>query len=113
MRLSSGPERFRSLIDRPFIVTQSDLLTSSTTPLQRKGSPYSPRFAAPYAQRSELEASVNNALLGDDLLHVRMRANSEHAAKRVHRSTKARCLPEAVVVGKGEYFVDRANTLIG
>jgi hypothetical protein len=72
-----------------------------------------PRFAAPHAQRSELKASVNNALLGDDLLHDRMRANSEHAAKRVHRSTKARCLPEAVVVGKGEYFVDCGDTLIG
>jgi hypothetical protein len=29
-----------------------------------RGSPYSPRFAASYAQRSEQEASVNNALLG-------------------------------------------------
>jgi hypothetical protein len=29
-----------------------------------RGSPYSPRFAAPHAQRSELKASVNNALLG-------------------------------------------------
>jgi len=45
-------------------VTQSDLLTSSTPPLQLRGSPYSSRFAAPHTKRSELEASVNNALLG-------------------------------------------------
>ena len=29
-----------------------------------RGSPYSSRFAAPYALRSTLKASVNNALLG-------------------------------------------------
>src|SRR5688500_6904313 len=59
-----GARALNSLANRPFIVTQSDLLTSSTAPLQPRGSPYSSRFAAPHAQRSELEASVNNALLG-------------------------------------------------
>jgi hypothetical protein len=42
-----------------------------------RGSPYSPRFAAPHAQRSELKASSNNALLGDNLVVVRMRADPE------------------------------------
>jgi hypothetical protein len=46
-------------------VTQSDLLSS---PLQRRGSPYSPRFAALYALRSKLKASVNNALLDCTIL---------------------------------------------
>jgi hypothetical protein len=31
-----------------------------------------PRFAAPHAQRSELKASVNNALLGSLYEHVLM-----------------------------------------
>jgi len=32
---------------------------------QRLHAPQRPRFTAPHAQRSELKASVNNALLGD------------------------------------------------
>jgi len=36
--------------------------------LQRRGSPYSPRFAALYALRSKLKASVNNALLDCTIL---------------------------------------------
>src|SRR5688572_32864493 len=60
-----GARALNSLANRPFIVTQSDLLTSSTAPLQPRGSPYSSRFAAPCGVRSgEVEVSVNNALLG-------------------------------------------------
>ena len=40
MRLSSGPEH-SLLTNRPVIVTQSDLLSSSPLPLQKRGSPYS------------------------------------------------------------------------
>src|SRR5437868_7896475 len=58
-RLSSGPEQ-SLLTNRPVIVTQSD---PSPTRLPLKGSPYSPRFAAPDEARSARPASVNNALL--------------------------------------------------
>src|SRR5713101_548797 len=40
MRLSSGPEH-SLLTNRPVIVTQSDLLSSSPPPLQKRGTPYS------------------------------------------------------------------------
>src|SRR2546423_14495419 len=59
-RLSSGPEQ-SLLTNRPVIVTQSD---PSPTRLPLKGSPYSPRFAAPDEARSARKASVNNAVLG-------------------------------------------------
>ncbi len=39
MRLSSGPEHLL-LTNRPVIVTQSDLPSSSPLPLQQRGSPY-------------------------------------------------------------------------
>jgi hypothetical protein len=39
MRLSSGREH-SMLTNRPVIVTQSDLLSSSPPPLQKRGSPY-------------------------------------------------------------------------
>src|SRR6267142_5072158 len=41
VRLSSGPEH-SLLTNRPVIVTQSDLPSSSPPPLQQRGSPYSP-----------------------------------------------------------------------
>jgi hypothetical protein len=36
---------------------------------------YSPRFAAPHAQRSELKASVNNALLGSNVRELTVTSN--------------------------------------
>src|SRR6267143_193803 len=45
MRLSSGPEH-SLLTNRPVIVTQSDLPSSSPPPLQQRGSPYSSKSAA-------------------------------------------------------------------
>jgi len=68
MRLSSGPEHLL-LTNRPVIVTQSDLLSSSPSPLQLRGSPYSRRSAAPSARSErgntrEAGASDWSALLG-------------------------------------------------
>src|SRR6266581_3991566 len=54
----------RMLTNRPVIVTQSDLLTSSPPPLQRWGSPYSSGFSAPNAARSAgSQASLRNRRL--------------------------------------------------
>ena len=61
-----------ALTNRPFIVTQSDLLTSSTLPLQQWGSPYSPRCGALKKARSaEAQAALTNALLEVHLLICR------------------------------------------
>ena len=57
MRLSSGPEHLL-LTNRPVIVTQSDLLSSSPSPLQLRGSPYS------HVERRALVARPRELQLG-------------------------------------------------
>jgi hypothetical protein len=50
-----------------------------------------PRFAAPHAQRSELEASVNNALLGCTLRSRRTCQKSSHNKRTNERQEGGQC----------------------
>ena len=61
MRLSSGPEH-SLLTNRPVIVTQSVLPSSPPLPLQKRGSPYSSRSAAPGFMRVRCDALLGMSL---------------------------------------------------